>query len=518
MPRKHLLAIDQGTTNTKVLVIDQDGEVVARASREVPIEFPHPGWVEQDAPTLWRSVVEAMNDAIAATGSPALEAVGLTNQRESVVVWERSSGRPVGPCITWQCRRTAPACAALRDRGVEAHVRTVTGLPLDPLFSASKARWLLDHTPDGVRRATDGELCIGTVDSWLLWNLSDGRTHACDASNASRTQLLNLTTLSWDAELLELFGIPIAALPRIVPSSGIAGESAGSGSLPAGVPIASLIGDSHAALFGHALCRLGVVKATYGTGSSLMRLLATPVMSQAALSTTVAWQLPDRAWYALEGNITVTGGAVDWLGRVLGLEQPASGVASIASGVSDTGGVYLVPAFAGLGAPHWDENARGLLYGLTRGTTAAHIALATVQSIAYQVRDVFAAMGRDAAAPLPELLADGGASRNDTLMQFQADILGVPVVRNRSADVAAMGAAWLAGLAVGVWTSMADVESLRRPTDRFEPKMPEDERERLYAGWQDAVARSASAVSRSTRTSDATERVGGSGRAKPPGQ
>jgi glycerol kinase len=493
VPRKHILAIDQGTTNTKAVMIDDHGAVLARASRSVPTAFPEPGWVEQDAVAIWRSVGDAVGECVAAAGSPAIDAVGLTNQRESVVIWERRTGAPVGPCITWQCRRTAPLCAELRHRGLEPRIRATSGLPIDPLFSASKARWLLDHTPDGHRRAADGELCIGTVDSWLLWNLSGGAAHMCDGSNASRTQLLNLHTVSWDAYLLDAFGVPAAALPHIRPSSGIAGYTADEGPLAAGVPIASLIGDSHAALFGQSVCRLGVVKATYGTGSSLMRLLAQPVMSEATLSTTVAWLLPDRAWYALEGNITVTGGAVDWLGQVLGLSDPSSGVAAMANDASDTGGVYLVPAFAGLGAPHWDEHARGLLCGLTRGTTAAQIALATVRSIAYQVRDVFAAMDQDGSVPVPELLADGGASRNDALMQFQADILGVPVVRNRSTDVAAIGAAWLAGLAVGIWTSLADLESLPRDRDRFESRMPEPERERLYAGWQDALARSGSA-------------------------
>lgn len=493
---RHLLAIDQGTTNTKVVIVDEHGRLVARASRPVPIEFPQPGWVEQDADALWQSVTGAIADCLAAASSPVIDAIGLTNQRESVVVWERRSGTPVGPCISWQCRRTAPLCAELRDRGLEPRIRTTTGLPIDPLFSASKARWLLDHTPDGRQRAADGELCVGTVDSWLLWNLTGGAVHACDGSNASRTQLLNLHTVAWDADLLDAFGVPAAALPHIVPSSGIAGHSIAVGPLPAGVPIASLIGDSHAALFGQSVCRVGVVKATYGTGSSLMRLLATPVMSQAALSTTVAWLLPDRAWYALEGNITVTGGAVDWLGHVLGLGNGASDVAAMAESASDTGGVYLVPAFAGLGAPYWDEHARGLLCGLTRGTTAAQIALATVHSIAYQVRDVFSAMARDASVPVPELLADGGASRNEALMQFQADILGVPVVRNRSTDVAAIGTAWLAGLAVGIWSSLADLQSVRRETDRFEPRMPASERERLSAGWQEAVARSGSAALR----------------------
>ena len=491
MARRHILAIDQGTTNTKVLVVDEGGAVVASASRPVPTAFPRPGWVEQDAREIWRSVADAIEACLAAAPSPHIDAVGVTNQRESVVVWERRTGQPVGPCITWQCRRTAPFCATLRERGLEARLRRDTGLPIDPLFSASKARWLLDQAPDGHRRAADGELCVGTVDSWVLWNLSGGTVHACDAANASRTQLLNLRTLSWDPDLLEVFGVPAAALPAIRPSSGIAGYTAGSGRLEAQVPIASLIGDSHAALFAQSLGHAGVVKATYGTGSSLMRLVPAPVESRTGLATTVAWLMGDQPWYALEGNITVTGGAVEWLARFLGLADGARAVAAMAEGAHETDGVYLVPAFAGLGAPHWDENARGVLCGLTRGTTAAHVALATLRSIAYQVRDVFEAMRRDAATPIPELLADGGASANDALMQFQADVLGVPVVRNRSADAAAMGAALLAGLAVGVWSSTADLEPLPRATDRFAPRMPEHERERLYSGWTEAVARTA---------------------------
>ncbi|MGH9160432.1 MAG: FGGY family carbohydrate kinase, partial [Vicinamibacteraceae bacterium] len=349
----------------------------------------------------------------------------------------------------------------------------------------------LDHTPGGHGRAETRDLCIGTIDSWLLWKLTGGAVHACDASNAARTQLLDLHSISWDRELLDLFGIPAAALPEVKPSSGLFGSTVRCGRLAAGIPIASSIGDSHAALFGHAVFHPGVVKATYGTGSSLMTLTPgdTPCASGSGLSTTVAWTLADRPWYALEGNITVTGGAVEWLGRFLGLSAPAKHVATLATTVPDSGGVYLVPAFAGLGAPYWNDQARGVLCGLTHGTTAAHVARATVESIAYQVRDVLEAMRADLRAGLPELLADGGASRNDALMQFQADVLGCPVTRHRSADLSALGAAWLAGLAVGVWTSLADIERLPRTTDRFEPQMSEADRLRLCAGWHEAVSR-----------------------------
>lgn len=491
MPRTCVLAIDQGTTNTKAILLSESGEVISRASRRMSISYPEPGWVEQDAGELWNTVVSAL-EALAIPADATVAAVGVTNQRESVIAWERRSGQPVGPCVVWQCRRTAPFCTELRTRGFDRFVQERTGLAIDPLFSASKARWLLDHTPDGMARAANGELCIGTVDSWLLWNLTGGAIHGCDVSNASRTQLLNLHTLEWDLELLDVFGIPAAALPAIRPSSGVFGHTIPIGPLPGGVPVAGVAGDSHAALFGHGAFGPGSVKATYGTGSSLMTLLDAPALSRAGLSTTVAWGLAERTLYALEGNITVTGGAVDWLGQVLGLAASAQGVADLAATVPGSGGVYLVPAFAGLGAPHWDAGARGLMCGLTRGTTAAHIARATIESMAFQVRDVFDAMRGEAPADLPELRADGGAACNDALMQFQADTIGCPVVRNRSADLSACGAAWLAGLATGVWGSLNELLRLPRSTDRFEPSITEDARARLYDGWREAVARTRS--------------------------
>ena len=488
MSAEHILAIDQGTTSTKALLIDRRGRVVSFASRPLSIRYPQPTWVEQDARELWESVVAAASECLERVTVP-LAAIGICNQRESVVVWSRRTGEPVGPCVVWQCRRSAPLCAELRGRGLENFLRRHTGLAIDPLFSAGKARWLLDHTPGGLRRAADGELLIGTVDSWLLWNLTGGAVHACDVTNASRTQLLDICRLRWDPELLSLFSIPEAALPKVYPSSWIFGESLRHGSLPAGVPIAALAGDSHAALFGHAIFAPGAVKATYGTGSSLMTVTSQPVLSYRGLSTTVAWARADQVMYALEGNISVTGSAVQWLGEFLRLPNPADGVAELAASVDDSGGVYLVPAFVGLGAPYWNDVARGLLTGLTRGSTGAHAARATIESIAYQVRDVFEVMERDIREPLPALLADGGASRNDSLMQFQADILGRPVVRSESAHVSAIGAAWLAGLATGVWTSPKQLEAIPRPEQRFEPAMSEDRRARLYSGWLSAVRR-----------------------------
>jgi glycerol kinase len=491
---KLILAIDQGTTNTKVLLVDRAGAVRARASRPLSIEFPQPGWVEQDAHALWASVTAAAGDCISKAGDAEIAAVGISNQRESVIVWDRRTGEPAGPCVVWQCRRSAPLCEEFRRRGLERFIRNRSGLTLDPLFSGSKIAWLLESIPEGMARARAGELCAGTVDSWLLWNLTGGAVHATDASNASRTQLLNLRRCEWDGELLKLFGLPDACLPVVRPSGGIFGYTVRCGVIPAGVPVAGLIGDSHAALFGHAAFAPGAVKATYGTGSSLMTPLASVLHSAHGLSTTIAWADANGVRYAFEGNITNTGGAVHWLAEFLSLPGGAAGVAALADSVSDAGGVYVVPAFAGLGAPHWDAGARGVICGLTRGATAAHVARATVDSIAYQVRDVFEAIRQDAALPAPALFADGGASHNDRLMQFQADILGCPVIRSSSADLSAIGAAWLAGLATGYWSSIEEIERLPRETARFEPRMTEERRADLLGGWNDALRRTRKCV------------------------
>jgi glycerol kinase len=490
MPAR-ILAIDQGTTNTKVLLVDDDGAVLARASRPVDITFPKPGWVEQDANAIWRTVTSAIDDCLAQAEGVQPDAIAITNQRESVVVWDRATGVPVGPVVVWQCRRTAPICERLRADGAGPLIARKTGLTIDPLFSATKLQWLLGQVPDGRRRALGGGLCAGTIDSWVVWKLTGGAVHACDTTNASRTQLCDLDSCTWDAELLDLFDVPRPSLPEIRPSSGVVGSTASCGRLAGGAPVAAIVGDSHAALFGHAAFRPGAVKATYGTGSSLMT--PTPARVDAAgLSSTVAWSLPGVIQFALEGNITDAGGAVDWAGRLLGSDRPDQHVAALAASVGGSGGVYLVPAFAGLGAPHWDDRARGLVCGLTRGAGPAEFARAAVESIAYQVHDVFDAMTRTVDARTPILLADGGASRNDQLMQFQADVLGVPVVRNGSTDLSAMGAAWLAGLATGVWRSCEDLERLPQSVDRFEPRMPAAQRDRLLAGWRDAVARALS--------------------------
>lgn len=489
-----ILAIDQGTTNTKAVLVDHSGSVVARSSRPVPVRFPAPGWVDQDPLALWDSVVNAVDELVSSADNPLIAAIGVSNQRESAVVWDRRSGEPIGPCIVWQCRRTGSACDALRAQGLEDEIRKRSGLPIDPLFSATKIRWLLDQVPNGTARAEAGELCAGTVDSWLLWKLTGCGMHATDLSNASRTQLLSLRNAEWDPTLLEFFNIPMACLPALRPSSSVFGETSGVGCLPSGIPVASLIGDSHAALFGHAAFAAGAVKATYGTGSSLMSPLDEPVESRHGLSTTVAWAEPDFVRFALEGNITNTGGSVEWLASLLGLAGGAADVAALASTERDAGGVFLVPAFAGLGAPHWDAGARGILCGLTRGTTASHIARAAIDSIAFQVYDVFTAMSQDAGMRFPVLCADGGASRNDGLMQFQADLLECPVLRTQSVDLSAVGAAWLAGLAVGYWKSKEELQQLSRPTRRFEPRMNPVERDQLIQGWNDALRRTRTAA------------------------
>jgi glycerol kinase len=484
-----VLAIDQGTTNTKAIVVDRDGRIVARASVPVEISFPQPAWVEQDPLALWHSVETVVDRCITQIAPERPVAIGISNQRETVLGWERSSGRPIGPAIVWQCRRTAEFCHQLQAKGLEPFLRQLTGLTIDPLFSGSKARWLLRHIPDGLKRAADGELCVGTVDSWILWQLTRGTVHATDVSNAARTQLLNLSTARWDEGLMDLFEIPAVALPQIRSSSGSFGEA--QADRIGGIPVASLIGDSHSALFGQRGFAPGSIKATFGTGSSLMTPVPELRISERGLSSTVAWGLKNVV-YALEGNISVTGAAVQWFGDFLGTENPAEKVASLARQVTDSGGVYVVPAFVGLGAPHWDDAARGTISGITRGTGAAHVARAVIESIAFQVRDVFDAMQEEAGTTLQTLLADGGATRNDQLMQFQADILGCTVSRNSSPDVSALGAAYLAGLAIGIWKDLDDIAALPRTFDRFEPAMPESWRAQRYQGWQSALARTRS--------------------------
>jgi glycerol kinase len=487
MNGKVILALDEGTSNAKAVLVDQAGAIVREAAVPVSVSYPQPGWVQQDAGEIWRATLAAAGQVLEGVPASRVVAVAIANQRESVLAWDRSTGEPLGPCITWQCHRSAPFCAELRDRGLSDRIYQMTGLATDPMFSAGKARWLLDNLPDGRRRAAAGEICLGTVDAWLLWNLTGGRAHACDVTNASRTQLFSLETLAWDDWLLDLFDIPRLALPDVQLSSAHYGETASLAGIQAGLPIGALIGDSHAALFGHAGFQPGAVKATYGTGSSLMTPTPTRVFSTRGLSSGIAWG-HERVRYALEGNIYVTGAAVQWLAEFLGLAGPDE-VETLAARAGDNGGVYFVPALVGLGAPHWKADARGLITGLTRGSTAAHAASATLEAIAYQVRDVFETMQDESGSPLSVLMADGGATRNRALMQFQADILGVPVLGSLASDVSALGAAYLAGLSAGLWASEAEIAALDRPHIRYEPAMDDGHRDRLYAGWQDAVGR-----------------------------
>lgn len=482
-----ILSIDQGTTNTKVALFDRQGKVVAQASRSPDVVYPQPAWVEQDPSQIWQTVRFAINRCLRSAGAPKVSAIALTNQRETVVAWDRKSGQPLAPAIVWQCHRTAEFCQGLRSRNVEEILREKTGLTIDPMFSGSKMHWLLEHIADGQNRARKGEICLGTIDSWLLWNLTGGKVHACDVTNASRTQLMNLKTLHWDEELLQIFGIPLIALPEIRPSGSLYGETTRMGELPAGIPIASLIGDSHAALYGHTGFQPGSVKATYGTGSSLMTPTRALVHSKQGLSSTIAWMRGSSPFYALEGNIYTTGAAIRWFGKAFGIKNVDQKIESLARQAKDTGGVRFVPAFVGLGAPYWDENARGLITGITGGTNSAQLALAALESIAFQVRDVFEAMASETDLPFQVLMADGGACRNDLLMQIQSDLLGIPVVRNFSVDLSALGATYLAGLTVGIWNSEEELKQLPQDAQRFEPLISKSERDERYAGWKKAV-------------------------------
>ena len=490
--RRHVLALDQGTTGSTALVLDADGRVVGRGYAELPQYFPRPGWVEHDPEEIWATVEQAARAALAAAkvSGADVAAVGITNQRETTIVWERATGAPIHRAIVWQCRRTAPACDRLRAQGVEPLVRARTGLVLDAYFSGTKIGWLLDAVPGARARAERGALAFGTVDAWLLWKLTGGRAHATDASNASRTLLLDLATGDWDEELLELFGVPRAVLPAVVASSGVAGETAGPGWLPRGVPVAGLAGDQQAALFGQACHAPGLAKNTYGTGCFLL-LNTGParVASARGLLTTIAWRMGGETTYALEGGVFIAGAALQWLRDGLEILRSAAESEALARSVPDTGGVYFVPAFVGLGAPHWDMYARGAIVGLTRGTTRAHLARAALEAIAFQSRDVLEAMAADAGLALAELRVDGGAAANDFLCQFQADVLDVAVLRPAVIETTALGAGYLAGLGAGLWLSLDEVARRSAVARRFTPAMPAGERAERYGGWCRAVER-----------------------------
>lgn len=488
----HILALDQGTTSSRAIVFDDRGGILAVAQREFAQLFPRTGWVEHDAREIWSSQLGVATEAISRAGllPRDIAAIGITNQRETTVVWDRDTGEPIHNAIVWQDRRTADFCDALKREGAEALVQARTGLLIDAYFSASKIRWILDHVPGARARADAGRLAFGTVDSWLIWHLTGGASHVTDVSNASRTMLFDIRALRWDDELLRLFDVPASLLPEVRGSSERYGSAAAALGL-GGATIAGVAGDQQAALFGQ-LCRQpGMSKNTYGTGCFMLQNVGTaPRTSTHRLVSTVAWRIGDRTEYALEGSVFIGGAVVQWLRDGLGLIRSTADVEPLAQRVADTGGVFVVPAFAGLGAPHWDPYARGTIVGITRGTTAAHLARAALESIAFQVADLAEAMAADSGIPLTELRVDGGAATNDTLMQIQADLLCAPVVRPLVTETTALGAAYLAGLAVGVWASPDALTDHWQMERRFEPRRdPADVRE-LRARWSAAVDRS----------------------------
>lgn len=494
----YILALDQGTTSSRAVVFDHAGQPVAMAQREFAQYFPRPGWVEHDAQDIWHSQWAVMQEAMAQAGITAqqLRAIGLTNQRETTVLWDRQTGQPVAPAIVWQDRRTATRCEALRAQGHAARIARKTGLVLDAYFSGTKLEWLLDHVPGVRARAEHGELAFGTIDSWLVWQLTGGRVHATDPSNASRTLLFNLKTGAWDPDMLALLNIPASVLPQVLPSCGIVAETDAS-LLGRCVPIAGWAGDQQAALFGQACFAPGMAKNTYGTGCfMLMNTGDQPVVSRHQLLSTVAWQGPSGAKrptaYALEGAVFMAGATVQWLRDGLQIIQSAPEVEALAASVPDTGDVFLVPAFAGLGAPDWDGHARGTLVGMTRGTGRAHIARAALEAIALQTADVFHAMAADSGLALTELRVDGGACHNNLLMQIQANVLGVPVVRSQVTETTALGAAYLAGLATGFWSGADEIAGQWQQERRFEPEWGAAQRHEVGARWREAVDRSRS--------------------------
>ncbi len=486
-----ILALDQGTTSSRAIVFDAAGAIRAVAQKEITQHFPQPGWVEHDPEEIWATQVAVAKEAIARAGIQARDvaAIGITNQRETTVVWERATGRPVCNAIVWQDRRTAEACDALKARGLEPRVTEKTGLVLDSYFSGTKLAWILDNVPDARRRAEAGELLFGTVDTWLVWKLSGGAAHVTDPSNASRTLLYNIHTGEWDDELLQLFRVPRRMLPRVCPSSGVVAETAIS-IFGARIPIAGIAGDQQAALFGQRCILPGMVKNTYGTGCfMLMHTGERPIPSRNKLLTTAACPTGARNEYALEGSVFVGGAVVQWLRDGLGIIKSSADIEVLAASVPDSGGVYLVPAFTGAGSPHWDPYARGAILGLTRGSGAAHIARAALEGIAFQTAEVLTAMEADSGIRLAEMRVDGGAARNDMLMQFQSDLLGVPVVRPKVTETTALGAAYLAGLAVGYWKSGDDFAAQWQTERRFDPQIGREAAEALMNRWRKAIER-----------------------------
>ncbi|HMF75907.1 MAG TPA: glycerol kinase GlpK [Bryobacteraceae bacterium] len=488
-PLKYILALDQGTTSSRAVLLGHDGQVHGLAQRSFKQIFPKPGWVEHDPVEIWSSQFGVANEALAQVDARAQDvaAIGITNQRETTIIWDRQTGDPIYNAIVWQDRRTAGFCDRLREAGHEETIRQKTGLVIDAYFSGSKIRWLLDNVPGARERAQRGGLAFGTVDSWLIWKLTGGARHVTDVTNASRTMLFNLHTLAWDEDLLGLLDIPTSLLPEVASSSEVVGKTTG---VLDGIPIAGIAGDQHAALFGQMCMHPGMVKCTYGTGSfMLLNTGEKPVVSKNKLLTTIAWQLKGRTFYALEGSVFIAGAVVQWLRDELQIIRTAEEIEELAASVPDAAGVYFVPAFSGLGAPHWDPYARGTIVGLTRGTNRAHIARAALEGISFQTADIIEAMETDSGVPLRELRVDGGAARNNLLMQIQADSLGVPVTRPANPETTVLGATYLAGLAVGYWSDQETIAQQWKADRRFIPETDHNIRRERHKGWARALER-----------------------------
>ena len=485
------MALDQGTSSSRAIVFDHQGRIKATAQKEFTQHFPKPGWVEHDPREIWSSEASVIAEAISTIGINGLDiaAIGITNQRETTMVWDATTGEPVYNAIVWQDRRTGEYCDVLKSQGLTEMIRSKTGLILDAYFSATKIRWILQNVPGARERAEKGELRFGTVDTWLIWNLTRGEVHVTDVSNASRTMLFNIHDLQWDKELLDLFGIPASMMPQVKSSSEVYGYTKTT-IFAHEVPIAGIAGDQQAALFGQMCTDPGSVKNTYGTGCFLlMNTGEKPIMSANNLITTVAWKIGETVNYALEGSIFVGGSVVQWLRDGLGLIKSSAEIEALAMEAPDNGGVYFVPALTGMGAPYWDQYAKGCIYGITRGTTAAHIARATLEGIAFQTMDIVGAMEKDAGVRLAELKVDGGSSRNNLLMQFQSDVLGAKVIRPEVTETTAMGACYLAGLAVGYWSGIDEIKRQWKAERTFSPLAPAEKVSALKAGWADAIKR-----------------------------
>ena len=482
---RYILALDQGTGSSKAIIFDSEGRQLSCFQKETTLLFPRQGWVEQNAVKIWRSVRALLGEAVASVGDGEIAALGISNQRETTIVWDAVSGRPICNAIVWQDRRSSDYCDQLKAHGLEEMIREKTGLIIDAYFSATKIRWILDNVPGAMDKAKAGRLRFGTMDSWLVWNLTGGEVHVTDVTNASRTMLFNINTLQWDDELLNLFGIPESMLPEVCDSAGTVGETT---VLGRSIPISGIIGDQQSSLFGQMCVEEGAVKNTYGTGCFLLMNCGNrPVLSENRLLTTVAWKIGDRVDYALEGSIFVAGAVVRWLRDGLGLISESSEIESLAASVPDSGGVYFVPALTGMGAPYWNPDARGVITGLTLGVSAAHIARAALEGIAFQIMDVVAAMERDAGILISELKVDGGASRNNLMMQSQADVLGTEVIRSSLSEVTALGAAYMAGLGVGIWKSIGELKDHWESGRRFSRRASERRMNEARAAWAAAV-------------------------------